>query len=126
MGSLYLICGVAGIIFDSGIFLKYGFTALGVFYYGFYFYKLKFQYLELEDQILTCNIPGNKKEIDLTKVTRIKKIADEITFLTLHEKLVIRTDLIAREDLPVLKDALASLELEPIKNPFKKEIIKTI
>jgi len=70
------------------------------------------------------NIIFQQKKIDLSKVTRIKKFADEITFLTPHEKLKISTKLIAREDLLNLQNLLASLDLEPQKNPFKKEILE--
>ena len=119
VGSLYLLTGILGIIFGSNIFI-YGFTALGIFYLGSGFYKLKYQYLQIEDQILTCFVPGSKKKIDLEQITQIKKFADEITFLTPHEKLKISTNLIAREDLPAFENFLASLELEPQNNPYFK------
>lgn len=116
IGALYTIAGILGIFFSSGV--HYLFTAVGLWYVGSTFYKLKFQYLKLEDGILTCFVPGAKKRLDLEEVTRIIKFTDEITFLTPHEKLKISTRLIAKEDLPALKDVLASLDLEAEKNPF--------
>jgi hypothetical protein len=126
VGSLYFLTGILGIIFGSRVPVPYLFTTLGLFYLGSFYYKLKFQYLKLEGQVLTCFALGSKKKIDLSQVTRIKKFTDEITFLTPHEKLKISTKLIAREDWTAFQDLLASLDLEPDRNPFKKEIVKTI
>lgn len=121
VGSLYLITGILGIIFDSEIF-KYAFTALGILYLGSGFYKLKFQYIKVQDQVLTRFEPGNKKKVDLKHVTRIKKFTDEITFLTPNEKLKISTNLIDKEDLPAFENLLASLDLEQEKNPFANAV----
>ena len=124
VGSLYLLTGILGIIFRSDIFI-YLFTALGILYLGSGFYKLKFQYLKLEGQIITCFLPGRKKKIDLRQLTRIKKFTDEITFLTPHNELTISTKLINKEDFPAFKKFLASLDLEPKKNPFSETPEKT-
>lgn len=122
VGSLYLLAGILGMIFGSGFFIEYAFIALGLLYLGSSFYKLNFQYLKLESQILTCYLPGSKKSINLTEVTQIKRITDEIAFLTPYKKLKISTKLIAREDLPVFKKALADLDLGPEKNPFSQAV----
>ena len=123
-GILYLVLGLTGFFYGSNGFIKYGFTAIGLLYLFQYFYKVKYSYLKIEGNILFLNIIFQQKKIDLSKVTRIKKFADEITFLTPHEKLKISTKLIAREDLLNLQNLLASLDLEPQKNPFKKEILE--
>ncbi len=119
VGSLYLLTGILGIIFSSDIFI-YLFTALGILYLGSGFYKLKFQYLKIEGQIITCFLPGRKKKIDLRQLTRIRKFTDEITFLTPHKELTISTRLINKEDFPAFKEFLGSLDLEPEKNPFSE------
>ena len=124
VGSLYLLAGITGIIFASGLFIKYGFVAVGFWYMGSAFYKLKFQYLKLENQILTCFVPGRKKKIDLGQVTRIKKFTDEITFLTPHEELKISTKLINKEDFPAFIELLASLDLDVKNNPFSQNAEK--
>ncbi|WP_029035965.1 hypothetical protein [Salinimicrobium xinjiangense] len=124
VGSLYLLAGILGIIFGSDIF-KYLFTALGILYLGSSFYKLKFQCLRIENQVLTYFVPGRKKRIDLRQITRIKKITDEITFLTPHKELNISTKLINKEDFPAFKEFLASLDLEPEKNSFSETAEKS-
>ncbi|NJW51300.1 hypothetical protein [Salinimicrobium oceani] len=118
VGSLYLLAGITGIIFGSGLFIKYGFVAVGLWYLGSAFYKLKFQYISIEGHSLTCFVPGRKKKIDLREVTRIKKFTDEITFLTPHTELTVSTKLINKKDFPAFKGFLCSLDLEYEKNPF--------
>ena len=126
IGSLYLMFGIYGFFFDSNVFIKYGFTLAGILFLSSFYYKQKFQYLQIKDSILTCYVlPGRNKNINLTELTRIKKFADEITFLTPYEKLKISTNLIAKEDLPDFKNALASLNLEPEKNPFSESVEPT-
>lgn len=117
VGSLYLLTGILGMIFNSDIF-KYLFTALGILYLGSGLYKWKFHYLKIEGKILTCFVPGGKKRIDLSQVSRIKSFTDEITFLTPHKELTVSTKLINKEDFPAFKEFLASLDLEPDKNSF--------
>ncbi|WP_324719266.1 hypothetical protein [Salinimicrobium sp. HB62] len=117
VGSLYLLTGILGMIFNSDIF-KYLFTALGILYLGSGFYKWRFQYLRIEGKILTCFVPGGKKKLDLSQVSRIKSFTDEITFLTPHKELTVSTKLINKEDFPAFKEFLASLDMEPDKNSF--------
>ncbi len=118
--------GLSGFFYGSNGFIRYGFTGVGLLYLLQYIYKLKYSYLKIEGNILILNLFFQQKKIDLTQVTRIKKFTDEITFLTPHEKLKISTKIIAREELPAFENLLASLDLEPGKNPFKKDIIKTV
>jgi hypothetical protein len=129
IGSLYILAGVAGFIFQSGPYnfiIGSCFSLGGFFFLGSYYYKQKHQYLQMENNVLTYWIFGSKKRsVDLREITRIKKFADEITFFTPYKKLKISTNMIAGEDLPVIKNLLASLDLEPEKNPFKKAIVKT-
>ncbi len=124
-GILYLLLGLSGFFYGSNGFIMYGFTGIGLLYLFQFFYKLKYSYLKIERIILFRNLIFQQKKIDLSQVTRIKKIADEIIFLTPHEKLKISTKLVGRKDLPAFHDLLASLDLEPERNPFKKEILKT-
>ena len=121
-GTLYVVLGLSGFLYSSNVFIRYSFTGIGLLYLLQYFYKLRYSYLKVEGDILIRNVIFQQKRIDLSKVTRIKKFADEITFLTPHEKLKISSKLIGREDLLNLLSLLASLDLEPQKNPFNKEI----
>lgn len=121
LGTLYLGLGLSSFFFDSNSILgKYGFTLVGIIYLVQFFYKWKNPYLKFEKTFLVLNIIFQQKKIDLSQVTRIKKFTDEITFLTPHEKLKISTKLISREDLPAFEEAIASLNLDPERNPFKK------
>lgn len=119
-GSFYLVLGLSGFFYELSKFSTYGFTGIGLFCLLQYFYKWKYSYLRIEDNILTLFLFFQLKKINLSQVTRIKKFADEITFLTPHEKMKISTNLIDREDLPAFENLLASLDLEPEKNPFMK------
>lgn len=121
-GITYLLLGSSGFFFDTNVFISYGFSFIGALYLIQYFYKSKYPYIKIEDNILRVNIIFQPKEIDLSQITRIKKFADEITFLTPHERLKISTKLIAKEDFPHLEKTLSNLTLEPERNPFKKEI----
>lgn len=124
VGSLYLMSVLPAIYFHSSSFqliINFLFLVSGVFFLGSYYYKQKYQYLQIKNNVLTCFIFGSKnRSVDLRELSGIKKFTDEITFLTPHERLKISTKLIAKEDLPAFENFLASLDLEPGKNPLVK------
>ncbi|MHA6280331.1 hypothetical protein ACXYMT_09125 [Salinimicrobium sp. CAU 1759] len=130
IGSLYLLAGVAGFIFQSNPFSLISntfFSFAGFFLLGSYFYKQRYQYLKFEEGVLTCHIYGSKNiSVMLQEITGIKKFTDEITFLTPHKKLKVSTKLIDKEDLPAFKEFLAALDLEPEKNPFSEPAKKSL
>ena len=122
VGALYLMSVLPAIYFHSSSFqliINFLFLVSGLFFLGSYYYKQKYQYLQVKNNVLTCFIFGSKnRSVDLRELSRIKKFTDEITFLTPHEKLKISIKLINKEDYFAFKEFLASLDLEPERNPF--------
>ncbi|WP_424493749.1 hypothetical protein [Salinimicrobium sp. GXAS 041] len=124
LGGCFFALGCLGFVFQNP-FLSYGLSAVGILNLVQYFYKRKEKYLEISNNELILNIIfQRKKKINLKEVTRVKKFAGEITFFASYGHLKINTDLIAKEDLWILENAIASVERNLGKDVFLNATIK--
>lgn len=96
---------------------------LGLTMVTLYFFQRKFQYLTLENGVLTKN-NLRKKSILLNEIIQIKSFPGKIRLFTSEAKeLSINTELISEDSRHELLKVLGSLELE--NNPFVGYSTKT-
>ena len=125
LGGCFFVLGCLGFLFQNP-FISYGFSAVGILNLIQYFYKRKEQYLEVSNDELILNIIFQKnKKIDFNEVTSVQKFADEITFLAPYSQLKVNISLIAKEDLWILENAIASVERNLKKDVFLNDALKT-
>ena len=87
----------------------------GFFAVGAYFYESHFQYLNIDNGILTKNTL-RRKSLQLDKLERIQSFPGKIKLFTSEDKLSINTELIEEHSMKDLLKILGSMEIE--NNPF--------
>ena len=116
LGGMFAAFGLLRLLEEpENSWLYYLQLLFGLFAVGAYFYERHFQYLLIENGILTKN-SIRRKSLQLDKITRIHSLPGRIKLFTSEEKLSINTELIEDDSRNDLLKVLGSLEVE--HNPF--------
>lgn len=110
IGSVTFGC-IAFLLGSKPLFI-YPWLILGLLEIGTWYYENKYQYLKIENNILTRNslFP---KSIDLNQITAIRKYKSTIVVESYDKRIKIYKDMIAPDSLTELTDLLDMIELKP-------------
>jgi len=111
-GVLSVIIGLVGIIIGSESLFIYPWLILGLLELGTWYYKNKYQYLKIDNNILTKNSLFSKS-IDLTQLSAIRKYKSTLVLESKDQSIKIYKDMIALESLTQLTDLFNEIELKP-------------
>lgn len=117
LGATFAIIGTIKAFEGTAGFIHYVQLILGILMVGSFFLERKFQYLNIEDGILT-KYRLRKKTIHLDRIIRIQSLPGKIKLYTSDESLRINTGIIEEDSLKEFYRVLGSLELETQENPF--------
>ncbi|GAB2770811.1 hypothetical protein [Salinimicrobium soli] len=116
LGGMFAVLGFLQLLGQPNTpWIDYLQVFCGLFAVGAYFYESHFQYLNIDNGILTKNTL-RKKSLQLDKIERIQSFPGKIKLFTSEEKLSINTELIDDDSRKDLLISLGSLEIE--NNPF--------
>ena len=109
-GITSAILGIVGIILDSKPLLTYPWLILSILQIGTWYYQNKFQYLQIENNVLTKNslFP---KSIELSKITAIRKYRNSFLIESKEKNIKIYKDVISTASLYQLTDLLNEIQL---------------
>ncbi|MBZ9730492.1 hypothetical protein LB467_12430 [Salegentibacter sp. JZCK2] len=111
-GVSSVIIGLVALIIGSESIFIYPWLILGLLEIGIWYYENKYQYLKIDNNILTKNSLFSKS-IDLTQLTAIKKNKSTFVLESNDHSLKIYKDMIAPDSLNRLTDLLNEIELKP-------------
>jgi len=111
-GVLSVIIGLVGIIIGSESLFIYPWLILGLLELGTWYYENKYQYLKIDNNILTKNSLFSKS-IDLTQLSAIRKYKSTLVLESKDQSIKIYKDMIALESLTQLTDLFNEIELKP-------------
>uniref|UniRef100_UPI00321646B7 hypothetical protein n=1 Tax=uncultured Draconibacterium sp. TaxID=1573823 RepID=UPI00321646B7 len=111
LGILWSALGIAAVSFNSENIFSYGYSIIGILYFGIYLFQNNKQYLTIENGIISKNDLISQK-IYLNEIKQIKRRAGAYILLTDSTELRINTELIDKNSLEELKTVLESLNLE--------------
>lgn len=110
MGTLKWIEGTAG-------YFTYFQLVLGWLMVLAFFHQKKYQYLTIENGLLTKN-SLKRKTIQLEKIEQIQSFPGRIKIYTSEKDLSINTLILDEDSLKAMYKTLGSLQLEQQENPF--------
>ena len=117
LGASFAIFGALKAFEGTAEFIHYVQLILGILMVFSFFYERKFQYLVIENGLLTKN-SLLRKTIEIDRINRIQSFPGRIKIATSEKNLSINISVIDKESINDLYRILGSLDLEPQKNPF--------
>jgi len=111
-GILSAVIGVIGMFLEAKPLMTYPWLVLGILQIGTSYYQYKYQYLKIENNILTKNSLISKS-IDLRELTAIRKFRNSFVLESKDQEIRIYKHLIATDSLYKLTDLLNELQIEP-------------
>lgn len=111
LGVVWMVIGLISIISNYKNYALSGFTVIGLLYLAIYFYHKNIPYLLIENNHLKKHAFGTQK-INLADIIHFKKFAGDYIVHTKNKKLVIDTNMIDKESIPVLETFFANLNFE--------------
>lgn len=119
LGVLFGIMGVLKISEGSADYLNYFQLALGLFMIGVFFFESYYQYLKIENGVLT-RYSFRRKSVKLSEVEKIRKFAGDYILFTSEKKLKINSELVNKGQTADLESILRSLDIPFEETPVKK------
>jgi len=111
-GIASLLMGLISLLSDFGFFFVYAWLILGLLEIGTWNYQYKYQYLQIENNVLTKNslFP---KSIELSEITAIRKYRNSFLIESKEQNIKIYKEVIATDSLYQLTDFLNQIKVEP-------------
>ncbi|WP_079719599.1 hypothetical protein [Salegentibacter holothuriorum] len=102
--------GLLSILSDFQFFFVYAWLILGILQIGTWYYQNKFQYLQIENNVLTKNslFP---KSIELSKITALRKYRNSFRIESKKQNIKIYKDVISTDSLYQLTDLLNEIQV---------------
>ena len=102
--------GLISLLSDFQFFFVYAWLILGLLEIGTWYYQNKFQYLQIENNVLTKNslFP---KSIELSKITAIRKYRNSFLIESKETNIKIYKDVISTDSLYQLTDLLNEIQV---------------
>ena len=109
-GIASLVMGLISLLSDFQFFFVYAWLILGLLEIGTWYYQNKFQYLQIENNVLTKNslFP---KSIELSKITAIRKYRNSFLIESKEKNIKIYKDVISTGSLYQLTDLLNEIQV---------------
>ena len=109
-GIASLGMGLISILSDFQFFFVYAWLILGLLEIGTWYYQNKFQYLQIENNVLTKNslFP---KSIELSKITAIRKYRNSFLIESKEQNIKIYKDVISTDSLYQLTELLNEIQV---------------
>ncbi|SKB40567.1 hypothetical protein SAMN05660776_1010 [Salegentibacter holothuriorum] len=109
-GIASIIMGLLSILSDFQFFFVYAWLILGILQIGTWYYQNKFQYLQIENNVLTKNslFP---KSIELSKITALRKYRNSFRIESKKQNIKIYKDVISTDSLYQLTDLLNEIQV---------------
>ena len=113
-GIASLVMGLISLLSDFQFFFVYAWPILGLLEIGTWYYQNKFQYLQIENNVLTKNslFP---KSIELSKITAIRKYRNSFLIESKEQNIKIYKDVISTDSLYQLTDLLNEIQVNHSK-----------
>lgn len=93
--------------------LDFGWVIISAVYLFIYYYQTKNQYITIENDVLKIkNLFKKDSTLNLKELTSVKNFAGDYIFYTPNKKLTINTQIIDKESLKKLNEALRKYEFE--------------
>ncbi len=109
-GIASLVMGLISLLSDFQFFFVYAWLILGLLEIGTWYYQNKFQYLQIENNVLTKNslFP---KSIELSEITAIRKYRNSFLIESKEQNIKIYKDVISTDSLYQLTDLLNEIQI---------------
>ena len=110
-GLVWLLLGIAGLLFSHQNYFMTGYSVLGILYFGNYIYLSRTPYVIITKRMIKVNgFPP--KQVLQKDITSVKYFAGDFTIKSASKKLVIDTNYVDKEGLLLLKDTLDPMLLK--------------
>jgi len=111
-GIISLLFGITGFISDTKSFFIIAWLLLGLVQIGTWYYKQKYQYLNIEENRLTKNALF-PKSVAFNELSAIRKYKNSFLLESKNQSIRIHKDIIATDSFYKLTDLLNKIELKP-------------
>jgi hypothetical protein len=103
--------GLISLLSDFQFFFVYAWLILGLLEIGTWYYQNKFQYLQIENNVITKNslFP---KSIELSKIIAIRKYRNSFLIESKEKNIKIYKDVISTDSLYQLTDLLNEIQVK--------------
>lgn len=119
LGILFSILGILRIAEETANYLIYFQLGLGIFMIAIFIFENYYQYLRIENGVLT-RYSFRRKSLKLAEVHKIRKFAGDYILHTSETKLKINSELVSNHQQAELESLLRSLEVAFEETPVKK------
>lgn len=114
-GGFMFVAGIFMLFQDTKPFISFLWIAIGALQFGFALYERKYQYITIENGLLTKNSIF-KKQIELGKIQKVRRFKNSYKIETADKTLTINKNLIEAESMYRLDDFFKSLNIDPSLN----------
>lgn len=109
------VAGICMLFQDTKPFISFLWIAIGALQFGFALYERKYQYITIENGLLTKHSIF-KKQIELGKIQKVRRFKNSYKIETADKTLTINKNLIEAESMYRLDDFFKSLNIDPSLN----------
>jgi len=108
-GLFWMILGIISITNNSENYFNYGYLIVSLLYFGIYLFKIKYQYLTIENGSIILNSIFSQR-ISFTDLNQIKKKGKNYIIQSEKSELIIDTTLIDKNSLKDLNVVIKNLK----------------